>query len=199
MRFDCHINLEIVDDNTVQTPRGGRITLTDTNVTAMVLDSSTPSIPGPGIYIDSSSIQFKNALNQVNPVQYTGSTKWLEVGGLSGWLNFTMMNGWTAFPGYDVPQYKLCPDGFVRFRGGMRPGTLTDGTIACQMITTSPEFRAVNNKQMPITHTAGTTNMPRVFIQGSAQGGTGYNVAIFGLAGATFASLEGVQFAVEHL
>lgn len=164
-------------------------------------DGGLSGLNGPLVALDGVSVQFKNSLNQSNPVSYSETTKWFEVQGSSGngWHNMTFLNGWSAKAGYTPPSYKLCPDGFVRFAGTLTGGIIADNTAIMQFPITDAQIMPIGNTPMnpAIAPTGSGTASSRIYFPQPNPTSAFY---CYGMGtGVTDICLDGCQYRVDHL
>jgi hypothetical protein len=146
---------------------------------------------GPIVGLDSTTVQFKNTLAQVNPVQYQKSSKWMGVSG-ADWTNLILQNGWVGLPGYSTPQCKLEVDGRCVLRGNIQSGNSADGIVAMLLPANTALFPPSQCKVKP-TIEGGGTAFARLNID------TLGNIVLFGCSGATQIGFDGLSFSVTHL
>lgn len=64
-------------------------------------------------------------------VKINGHTAYAISGVAEGWHNITLQNSWVT--DLSTPQYKRLDNGYIVFRGSMKNGTTTDGTVLFNM------------------------------------------------------------------
>jgi len=103
--------------------------------------------------------------------------------GVLDWTNLTITGGWSASAGYYTPQYRFTPDGLIELRGNMTAGTTADATAVITMPVVPAKFGLIR----PALEAGGTVNA-RLFYN------TDGKIYVFGCAGATKMSLDGMRF-----
>jgi hypothetical protein len=176
-----------------QTNIGGTLIITDNTMVLGVTDHTGLNM-GAMVIGSDGKIQFKVTLNQINPVSWDPTTKWLEVD-TQGWQDILLNNGWSNKSLYDTAQMKMTPHGNVIFKGTITGGTTTDGTQWGQIPTN--QMQPVNHSKLmhPVVVGGGTVNA-RVYINGATRPDLIY---IYGCAGAVDIGLEGLSYSVPHL
>lgn len=102
------------------------------------------------------------------------------------WTNLTLTGGWSASAGYYTPQYRYTPDGLLELRGNMTAGTTADGTAVITMPVVPAKFGLIR----PAIEAGGTVNA-RLFYN------TDGKIYVFGCAGTTKMSLDGMRFSYK--
>jgi len=109
-----------------------------------------------------------------------------NVGSFQTWTNLTLTAGWTASAGYYTPQYRMTADGLIELRGNMTAGTTADATAVITMPVVPAKFGLIR----PCLEAGGTVNA-RLFYN------TDGKIYVFGCAGATKMSLDGMRFSYK--
>lgn len=158
------------------------------------------ALNGPIQTLDATTVQFKNTLAQAHPVQYSQTTKWMEVGGYNGWTPLNFQNGWSAKAGYTVPAFKVTPDGFVAFRGSMFGGIITDNTPALQFAFADTQLLPPGSVVMrpAIAPTGAGTPSARLYFPIP---NPTYSIIVYGMnaGGTTDVALDGLRWSIDHL
>jgi hypothetical protein len=111
---------------------------------------------------------------------------------VGAWTNLTMLNGWSANGApFSTPQYRLCSDGFIHFRGVMHGGTLTDGTLICNVPNA---FAPPQEKYIRIVTDGGGVNGRMLLLPQNTGAGTPTDFQIFGLNGTSNVGLDGLMY-----
>lgn len=140
---------------------------------------------GPGVFFTKDFVSFGNSFNEVNPVQFSLASKFLQRGGTgSGWQSLTLANSWVARPNFFVPGYKISAEGRVFLRGMAQ-----NGTINTTLATLPAEARPASSVQPVISTDAIGTGTPRVSIASTGVMnllGMGSGATLVGLDTASF-------------
>jgi len=173
-------------------PQVNQIFLSTTGFVSMRGGDGINDANGPIVACDSTTVQFKNDINQVNPVTYSASTKWMGARD-QGWTPITLSNGWVGNAAWPTPAMKVTSSGMVVMRGMLNPGITGDNTIVMQVPNNSFMPSGIGGSNAIIKPTCNGGSNGRLFLNGS--NGFFY---VYGVVGATELGLDGCSYAIDH-